>query len=130
FDLMYGLLRGDFHLSFHTSLFLYRISSPLWVMWTAGFTGKLHFTDVVAIFFSPQIGVALTHRDVNEDQLFVPLELQFQVGQAVSLKILSGFSGQLTALGDTVRVPLGLGLVGNVSKYFDLGARFSFDNLL
>jgi hypothetical protein len=130
FDLMYGLLRGNFHLSFHTSVYLFRISAPLWVMWTAGFTGKLHFTDAVAILFSPQIGVALTHRDVNEDQFFVPLELQFQVGQAVSLKILSGASGQLSAFADTVRVPLGLGLVGNVSKSFDLGLRGSFDNLL
>jgi hypothetical protein len=130
FDVLYGLLQGNLHLSFHTSLFLYRISDPLWVMWTAGFTGKLHFTDVVAILFGPQVGVALTHRDANEDQLFVPLELQFQVGQAVSLKILSGASGQLNALADTVRVPLGVGLVGNVSTSFDLGVRLSFDNLL
>jgi len=130
FDVMYGLLHGNFHLSFHTSLYLFRISAPLWVMWTAGFTGKLHFTDVVAILFNPQIGVALTHRDANEDQLFVPLELQFQAGQAVSLKILSGASGQLSALADTVRVPLGVGVVGNVSRSFDLGLRVSFDNLL
>jgi len=130
FDLMYALLRGNFHLSFHTSLYLFRISAPRWVMWTAGFTGKVHFTDVVAILFNPQIGVALTHRDVNEDQIFVPLELQFQAGQAVSLKVLSGASGQLSAFADTIRVPLGLGLVGNVSTSFDLGVRASFDNLL
>ena len=48
----------------------------------------------------------------------------------MSLKILSGAWGQLTALADTVRVPLGLGLVGNVSTSFDLGLRLSFDNLL
>jgi len=30
FDVMYGLLHGrDFHLSFHTSLYLFRISTPL-----------------------------------------------------------------------------------------------------
>ena len=62
--------------------------------------------------------------------LFVPLELQFQVGPAVSLKVLSGVEGQLSNLGDTVRVPLGLGVVGNVSSNIDLGLRFSFDNLL
>ena len=44
--------------------------------------------------------------------------------------MLSGVSGQLSALGDTYQVPLGLGLVGNVSSNVDLGVRFSFDNLL
>ena len=44
--------------------------------------------------------------------------------------MLSGVSGQLSALGDTYQVPLGLGLVGNVSSHLDLGLRFSFDNLL
>ena len=46
------------------------------------------------------------------------------------MKVLSGVSGQLSALGDTYQVPLGLGLVGNVNSNVDLGVRFSFDNLL
>ena len=72
----------------------------------------------------------LSHRDLYKEQLFIPVELQFQTTAAVSLKVLSGVSGQLSALGDTYRVPLGLGLVGNVSSHVDLGLRFSFDNLL
>ena len=71
----------------------------------------------------------LAHRDLYKEQLFVPLELQFQVGAAVSFKVLSGVSGQLSELGDTYEVPLGLGLVGNVTSHLDLGLRFSFDNL-
>jgi hypothetical protein len=130
FDLMYGLLFGDFHLSLHSSLFLYRISDPTWVMWTVGLTGKFHFTDVVALFFDPQVGITLSNRDANKDQLFIPIELQFQAGAAVSVKVLSGVTGQLSALGDTARSPLGLGVVGNVSPHIDLGLRFSFDNLL
>ena len=99
-------------------------------MWTIGLTGKFHFTDAVALFFDPQVGVMLSHRDVYKDQLFIPLELQFQTTAAVSLKVLSGVTGQLSELGDTYQVPLGLGLVGNVSSHVDLGLRFSFDNLL
>ena len=129
-DFMYGLIFGDFHLSLHSSLFLLPISDPTGVMWTIGLTGKFHFTDMVALYFDPQVGVMLSHRDQYKDQLFIPLELQFQVGAAVSLKVLSGVSGQLSALGDTYQVPLGLGLVGNVSRNVDLGLRFSFDNLL
>jgi len=33
-------------------------------------------------------------------------------------------------LGDTYRVPLGLGVVANLTRHLDLGLRFSFDNLL
>jgi len=130
FDFMYGLLYGDFHLSLHSSLFLLPISDPTGVMWTIGLAGKFHFSDVVALYFDPQVGVMLAHRDLYEDQLFIPLELQFQLGAATSLKVLSGVSGQLSDLSNTFQVPLGLGLVANVSSSVDLGVRFSFDNLL
>jgi hypothetical protein len=130
FDFMYGLLFGDFHLSLHSSLFLLFVPEPTGVMWTIGLTGKFHFSNVVALFFDPQVGVMLAHRDVYKEQLFIPLELQFQTTAALSVKVLSGVSGQLSALGDTYQVPLGLGLVGNVNSNVDLGLRFSFDNLL
>jgi hypothetical protein len=130
FDFMYGLLYGDFHLSLHSSLYFFHLSEPLGSMWTIGLTGKLHFTDFVALYFDPQIGVELTHRDIYKDGLFIPLELQFQASSAISLKILSGVTGQLSALGDTVRSPLGVGVVANLTPHLDLGLRFSFDNLL
>jgi hypothetical protein len=130
FDFMYGLLFGDVHLSLHSSLFLQRISDPTWVMWTVGLSGKFHFTDAVALFFDPQVGVSLSNRDTYKDQLFLPLELQFQATTALAVKLLSGFTGQLSSLGDTVRVPLGVGVVGNINPSVDLGLRFSFDNLL
>ena len=62
------------------------ISDPTGVMWTIGVTGKFHFTDAVALFFDPQVGVMLAHRDVYKEQLFIPIELQFQAAAAVSLK--------------------------------------------
>jgi hypothetical protein len=130
FDFMYGLLYGDFHLSLHSSLFLLPISDPTGVMWTIGLTGKFHFTDAVALFLDPQVGVMLSHRDTYKEQLFIPIELQFQMTAAVSFKVLSGVSGQLSELGDTYEVPLGVGLIGNLNSHVDLGLRFSFDNLL
>jgi hypothetical protein len=129
-DFMYGLLYGDFHLSLHSSLYLLRSASPAGVMWTIGLAGKFHFTDIVALLFDPQIGIMLKDRDLYKDQLFIPLELQFQVSPAVSFKVLTGVSGQISSLGDTYQAPLGIGLVGNVSSNVDLGMRFSFDNLL
>jgi hypothetical protein len=130
FDLMYGLLFGDFHLSLHSSLYVPRIADPLWAMWTIGFIGKFHFTDSLALLFDPQVGITLSHRDSYHDQLFIPLELQIQVTPALAFKILSGVSGQISSLGDTYRSPLGVGIVGNLTPNLDLGLRFSFDNLL
>ena len=74
FDFMYGLLFGDFHLSLHSSLFLLFVPdpNPTGVMWTIGLTGKFHFSDAVALFFDPQVGVMLAHRDVYKEQLFIP----------------------------------------------------------
>jgi len=131
-DFMYGLLFGDFHLSLHSSLYLLQIQDPAWPMWTIGVTGKFHFTDVVALYFDPQIGISLANRDVpfRKDWLFLPVELQFQLNQMVALKLLSGVTGQLSNLGDTARAPLGLGVVANVTPNVDVGLRFSFDNLL
>jgi len=83
FDFMYGLLYGDVHLSLHSSLFLLRMADPAGVMWTVGLSGKLHFTDAVALLFDPQIGISLKDRDVYKDMLYVPLELQLQASRAV-----------------------------------------------
>jgi hypothetical protein len=132
-DFMYGLLYGDFHLSLHSSLYLVQIRDPMASMWTIGLTGKFHFTDAVALFFDPQIGISLSNRSLDfliyKDQLFLPVELQFQASSMLAVKVLSGVTGQLSNLGDTARVPLGLGLVANLTPSFDLGLRFSFDNL-
>ena len=129
-DFLYGLLFGDFHLSLHSSLYLAPLHDPMGVMWTVGFAGKLHFSDEVALFFDPQVGIRLAHRDVYDDMLFLPVELQVQASPAVAFKVLSGVLGQLSHLGDTYEIPLGVGLVGNINRNVDLGVRFSFDNLL
>jgi hypothetical protein len=130
-DLMVGLAVGEVRFSLHSSLYVFRFSEPRTVMWTVGFVGKIHFGDVVALFFDPQIGVALNDRDgLNKDRLFLPAELQFQTGARVSLKLLSGVTGQLSNLDDTYEVPVGVGFVANLTPAFDLGLRFSFDNLL
>lgn len=131
FDAMYGLVFGDVHFSLHSSLYLLQIADPTPLLLTLGLTGKLHLSDDVALFFDPQIGLAISDREAgNPDRLFIPVELQFQLAPPVSFKLLSGVSGLLDNLGESYRVPVGLGLIGNVSSGLDVGVRFSFDNLL
>ena len=36
----------------------------------------------------------------------------------------------LTTFGDSYEIPVGFGVLQNLTRHFDLGLRFSFDNLL
>ena len=128
---MIGLAFGDFHLSLHTAFHVLRTTAPRWMMLTLGAAGKIHFSETAALFFDPQFGVALSERDRGNENLFwLPLELQFQLTPTSVFKLLGGVYGQLANFGDTYRAPLGAGLVFNINENVDLGARFSFDNLL
>lgn len=72
----------------------------------------------------------LSDRDLSDDGLFLPVELQFQLSPPTVLKLLTGINGSLSEFGDTYQVPVGLGLMQNINPSIDVGARFSFDNLL
>jgi hypothetical protein len=128
-DVMYGVAFGDFHMSTHTSLFVSDFDP--WTMSLAlGAATKLHLGTRFALLLDPKIAIALTERDTNDDAIYIPLELQLQAGASTTLKLLTGLSGGLSAFGDTYEVPLGVGLLQNLTRHFDLGVRFSFDNLL
>jgi hypothetical protein len=129
FDLMYGLAFGQTNLSMHGSLFVSSFD-PTTTSLALGVAGKLHFSENVALFFDPKIGIELSDRKTNDDVLYVPLELEYQLGAPTTFKVLGGISGNLSAFGDSYQAPLGVGLVHNLTEHFDLGARFSFDNLL
>jgi hypothetical protein len=134
FDALFGLAFGNLHASAHTSLYFFQISQPTHAMVTLGLALKLHFSDSVALFLDPQVGLALNHRDdavlPQEDRLFLPAELQFQINDALAFKILSGVTGVLSELGDTYVIPVGAAFVVNISPALDIGLRYSFDNML
>ncbi len=129
FDLMYGVLFGSTDLSLHGSLFFDSLD-PFQTSLAVGFAGKQHFTDNVTLLFDPKIQIALNDRDVAGDAMYVPLELGYQLGAPNLVKVLSGIYGPLSGFGDAYRIPVGLGFIRNLNPHFDLGVRFSFDNLL
>jgi hypothetical protein len=130
-DALIGLAFGDFHFSLHSSFYALKLSAPRWFMLTLGAAGKFHFSDTLALFFDPQVGIALTERDRgNPNRFFLPLELQFQLSPTTAFKLLSGVTGRLSNFSDTYQVPLGAGVIFNINENIDLGGRFSFDNLL
>lgn len=129
FDMMYGVAFGQFHMSTHTSLFINEFD-PFAMSLALGIASKVHLGTRFALLFDPKIAIAITERDTNDDALYIPLELQLQAGVSTTLKLLTGLSGGLSAFGDTYEVPVGLGVLQNLTRHFDLGLRFSFDNLL
>jgi hypothetical protein len=130
-DALYGLAFGSFHLSLHSTFYVLRTEAPRWLMLTVGAATKIHFSDTAALYLDPQVGVALSQRDGgNENQLYLPLELQFQLTPTSVFKLLGGVYGPLSGFTDSYLAPFGVGAVFNVNENIDLGARFSFDNLL
>jgi hypothetical protein len=129
FDVMYGVAFGEFHMSTHTSLFLNQFD-PLAMSLAIGAASKLHLGTRFALLLDPKIAIALTERDTIDDAIYIPLELQLQAGASTTLKLLTGLSGGLSTFGDTYEIPLGIGVLQNLTRHFDLGIRFSFDNLL
>ena len=129
-DVMYGLVFGSqLHLSAHGGLLLTSFD-PATTMLPLGFAAKLHLGDAAAITVDPQLGFALSDRDVNADVLFLPIDVSFQVGAPTTLKVLTGLVGPLDGFADAYQAPLGVGVVHNLTEHVDVGARFSFDNLL
>jgi len=129
FDLMVGLAFEKVHMSLHSTLFI-NTFDPFATSLALGFAGKAHLSGNFAVYFDPKIAISLNERDLVDDALFIPLELQFQAAPRTTLKLLTGLAGGLTEFGDNYEIPLGLGIMQNLSEHFDLGARFSFDNLL
>ena len=129
FDLMYGLEFGQSHLSLHSSVFLSSFD-PLTASVAIGFAAKLHLSEQIALLLDPKVAIAVSERDTQDDAIYIPAELQFQLARATTFKLLTGLSGGLSAFGDSYEIPVGIGIVQNLNTHFDIGARFSFDNLL
>lgn len=129
FDATYGLLTGGVDLSLDTTLFFDSID-PFFASVALGFTGKAHVGRSVALLFDPKIAIEVADRDKHDDVFYLPIELELQVGRGTTLRLLSGLYGGISAFGDTYVIPVGFGVTQNINAHFDLGVRFSFDNLL
>ena len=129
FDAMYGLLAGKLDLSLDTTLFFDSID-PFYASIALGVTGKAHLARSVALLFDPKLAIEVADRDKHDDAFYMPIELELQVARGTTLRLLSAFYVQVSNFSDTYRIPLGIGVTQNINQHFDLGLRFSFDNLL
>ena len=138
-DVLYSLVDsatgGTTDLSAHVAYFISSLKHPLTDDLLSsvglGVRGKLHFSDMMALQFDPQIYVGVTNRESNNTQMiYVPVELQYQLNPMLGLALQTGLWGNTEAFGDSYQIPLGLMALYNIDQMIDVGARFSFDNLL
>ena len=133
FDAMFGLLSGRHFLSAQASFYVLSFADPSATLLTLGLPAKFGIANGFAIFLDPQFGIGVTGRDEVtgvKEAIFVPVQFEVQAGAPLQLSLLSGISGPLDGFGDAYQVPVGVGALYNINAHFDLGLRFSFDNLL
>lgn len=131
FDLLYSIARGSVGAAFHGGVYA-NVLDPVVLQGRVGVLlniplsrGKAH------LYLDPQLLLGMNRREEgNRDGLAVPVTFVFQPNQSVAPFIVTGMYGPLDGFGDAVRIPGGGGVLFAVSSAFDLGASFTFTNLL
>ncbi len=83
-----------------------------------------------SIAVAPYVGLGLNHREDNGARLLVPAEFAFQLSPPAAMFVESGLYGELRDLGDSVHMPLGVGINYLITHGADLGAEFVLTNAI
>lgn len=95
----------------------------------AGFHARIH-TKWVGIELSPTVSVGLNKRDLNGDQVFVPVTFYLRFAPRVSLALQGGFATTLKNAGDNYRVPAAAGLSFWLGNHVSIDAAFGLAAVL
>lgn len=100
------------------------------------FTGGLHVGlplrvsgGNLAVRVDPKLYIGLFNREGRKEFVDMPVQLQYQLSDQNALLVTSGVRGPLNGFGDSVEVPVGLGILFAAARRVDLGAEFQFTNL-
>ncbi len=120
--------RGNFHLAGVGGLAIPSLSDPTAVGMNAGVSAKI-MAGKVALVVTPVLYVGFTERDALEDNVVIPVSLQFQAHHQTAVTLDSGIAGSLSGFGDAYAVPVGLSALFSANGKLDFGASFRFTNL-
>lgn len=100
------------------------------------FTGGVHVglpvrvgAGDLAVLLDPRLYVGVFNRDLREELLDVPVQLQYQLTDQNALLLSSGLRGPLSGFGDAVEVPVGVGALFTIARRVDVGGELVFPNL-
>ncbi len=132
-DMLYGfMVKGSVQAAGHLGIALQSID-PFIGGLNVGLLARFG-TGKVALVFDPKIYVGAIGRDEvgagpSKEYISVPVRIQIQVNGQTNAFISTGLFGPLDGLGDSYRVPVGVGATFAVNNRLDFGAEFQFGNL-
>jgi hypothetical protein len=101
---------------------------PMALSLKAGVRGRW-MSGKIAVHFSPGIGIGLTERDSNKEEIFVPVSVGYMVSPKLHAAVQTGIFGPLDGFGDAFAIPVGVGALFGVNDKIMVGGAFTFWNL-
>ena len=97
----------------------------------AGLVARLA-AGALSVVAEPSVYLGISGRDsVQKDVIEFPLQIQYQLDHQANIHLSTGLTnGRLDGFGDEARVPIGLGVTYVLTHRIDVGAEFTFTNLL
>jgi hypothetical protein len=103
---------------------------PLYMQLRLGVRGKVG-GGPIAVVFDPALSIGLTKRsEGNKEAINVPVRVGFQASPELNVGVATGIGGPTSHFGDLYYVPLAFSGLFGVAPNIDVGAHFSFVNLL
>ena len=83
----------------------------------------------IGVHFSPNIGIGITERDTNKEEISVPVMVGYMVSNKLHAGVQTGLAGPLDGFGDAFIVPVGVGALFMVNDTLAVAGSFNFWNL-
>lgn len=128
-DGLFSIKQGKFNLAAHPALDLGSFD-PLLLSLRVGVLGTYSASDKITVAFDPRIKIGLTERDFNKESLDVPVWLWYHLNEKMGVALNTGIAGPLDGFGDAFTVPVGFNFSYKANEKLNVGADFSFINLL
>jgi hypothetical protein len=101
---------------------------PMAISVKAGVRGRW-MSGKIAVDFAPGVGIGVTERDSNGDELFLPVSVGYMVSAKLHAAVQTGIYGPLDGFGDAFAIPVGVGALFGVNDSITVGGAVNFWNL-
>lgn len=129
-DGLFSIKAEKFSLAAHPALDIGSFD-PLVLSLRVGALGTYAASDKIVVAFDPRIKIGLTERDGgNKENIDVPVWLWYMLNEKMGVAVNTGISGPLDGFGDAFFVPVGFNFTYKANEKLNVGADFSFLNLI
>ena len=130
FDALFSFMKqAGTEIAAHGGIDLLSID-PMFASLRLGVRGKVG-GGPIAVVFDPAINIGITKRDQgNKEAITVPVRVGFQASPELNLGLATGIQGPTSSFGDFYRVPVGVSGIFGLAPNIDVGAHFTFINLI